>query len=797
MFRPGPVCLDHGRRFPRRLRRTAVLQLAFSLCAACALCCCMALLGGCRRSDAPALIAQASHYRAAGNTAAAMIQLRTAVQEDGANRHARLLLGEVCLEHGEAAAAEQQLRRARALGADPARIPLLLSRAVLMQGKYEEALTELDAHGKDTPRADALSLRADALFGLERKAEALAAYAQALVLHPDLAQALTGQARIALSEARPADALALAGRALSAHPDDIDSLRFMGDLLRAQGKPDGALAAYQRIAALRPQQARALLDMANLHTDAGRFEQARLQIGQARKLALSQLGNGEDGRAVAELERAAALDRRAARTGILLVMTQLRAQAPDKALAAVLEMEKAGDNPLVQNLKGGVLLARHDASGARACFERALQLEPLYLPALANLAQLDLHENKSAQARQRYEAALARAPRNTALMEALSGLELSQGNKTLALAWLERAWRLAPSSLTMGLRVAALSLHSGDAQKALAVARAVQSSYPASSEAVAMLAQAQQLNNNPGAAQELYRQLAVMLPTSPLPHLRLATLHLAQRREPEAMASLRQALALDPDLFAAQLGLLNIFIRQQQFVDAQALAAAAQRRLPHSPQGYKLEGDLLSAQQRHQPALAAYERAFALDNNSAPLIQIHGALLKLGRGAEADARLVQWLHAHPADVAARLYLASSQLVRQDLAAARTQLEAVLAADPHNVLALNDLAWTCQRLGDRRALAYAERAFALAPASAAVMDTLGWIYLDQGKLPRALLLLQKASALAPQASEIRFHFVQGLAKAGDRRGAGRELEKLLAAPGEFPQRAEAAALLARL
>jgi Flp pilus assembly protein TadD len=136
-------------------------------------------------------------------------------------------------------------------------------------------------------------------------------------------------------------------------------------------------------------------------------------------------------------------------------------------------------------------------------------------------------------------------------------------------------------------------------------------------------------------------------------------------------------------------------------------------------------------------------------------------------------------------------------VRGEFPAAIEQLQAVLQRDPNHVLALNDLAWTYQRTGDKQALAYAERAFKLAPDSPAIMDTLGWICLEGGDLARALPLLQKASALAPNAGEIRYHLGLVLARSGDKRGARRELERLLASPAQFAKRDEAKALLASL
>jgi putative PEP-CTERM system TPR-repeat lipoprotein len=243
--------------------------------------------------------------------------------------------------------------------------------------------------------------------------------------------------------------------------------------------------------------------------------------------------------------------------------------------------------------------------------------------------------------------------------------------------------------------------------------------------------------------------------------------------------------------------LLDLLIGQKKFADAEQLAVALQQHRPQAAGGFKLEGDLRTAQRQPAAALAAYERAFTLEPGGALMIQLHGALNAVGKPAQADTRMAQWLHQHPDDVHARLHDASSKLVRNDYRGAIEQLEAVLRRDPKNVLALNDLAWTFQRINDKGALAYAERAHRLAPDSPAIMDTLGWILLESGDLARALPLLQKASAMAPNASEIRYHFGLVLAKSGDKRGARRELERLLAAPGEFARRAEAKAFLATL
>ena len=901
-------------------------------------------LGACRGSDTATMMAEARQYRDQGDIKAAVIQLKNIIQHDADNRAARVLLGELYLDQGDPQSAEKELRRALALGADGGNVTLMLARALLMQGQYETLLSDIAAEAAPAQRPALLAMRANALLGLARIEPARELFNQALKLHADSPQALLGLVRIAMWEQQPDTGRALLQRALAANPQDIDCLRYQADLLRADGKGDAALAVQQKILQRRPHQAQALVDVANIHTDAGRYAQARTALAQARKvsgsslgvmyseamldfrenklasalesvqrvlraapdhypsvllagavqsslgahqqaeqhlrkflqtyphhvyaskllaavhlgaqqpeaalivlrpllvahpddpellalagegnlrahnfsvaasyfekasalqpqastlhtgLALSRLGSGDSTRAVDELERAAGLERNPARTGVLLVMTYLRANMPDKALAAVQEMEKQGDNPLVQNLKGGIFLARKDMAGARASFDKALALDAAYLPALANLEQLDVIEHKSADTGKRYLAALAKAPHDTALMEALSGVAMAQRKPAEAVAWMERASAANPDALPLALRTGALYLRAGDKDKALLLARKLQAGHPDSADALALLGQAYVANANYADAADSYARLGVLMPGAATPHVRLASVYIAQQRFPAALDALRKALALEPDLLEARITLVNALVRLEKYPEALAVASAAQKRQPDAAGGYKLEGDVLSAQGSHAGALKAYEKALALHPRGPFLVQVVGALQKLGRQADAEARINDWFKQHPADIPTRLYYASSKLVANDLKGAAAHYETVLKYDPDNLAALNDLAWSYQRLGERRALGFAQRAYQVAPDNPAVIDTLGWIFLEQGELALALPLLQKASALAPHAGEIHYHYGMLLARSGDKRGARRELEKALATGPGFARRAEAKALLATL
>jgi tetratricopeptide (TPR) repeat protein len=73
-------------------------------------------------------------------------------------------------------------------------------------------------------------------------------------------------------------------------------------------------------------------------------------------------------------------------------------------------------------MRGGALMGKRDFPGARRSFEQALELDPGYFPAAANLARLDLADKKPEDARKRFEAVLARNPKSARAYLALAQL---------------------------------------------------------------------------------------------------------------------------------------------------------------------------------------------------------------------------------------------------------------------------------------------------------------------------------------------------------------------------------------
>lgn len=545
------------------------------------------------------------------------------------------------------------------------------------------------------------------------------------------------------------------------------------------------------------------------HMQANEFTQATEYFEKAIKIApknaalhaalsTSKMGQGDNARAVAELEMATKLDPKSFQAGILLVMTHLRLKEPEKALLAVKALEKEyPDNPSIAHIKGGIYLTKNDIVSARANFEKALSLQPAYYPAAANLAQLDLREDKPDAAKKRFEAILSKDKKNIQAMTALSRLALNQGQKQEATSWLERAVQNNASALEPSLLLAAHYLGVGEKQKALTLAQKLQGANPSNPDALDFLAQAQFANNDKAAALETYNRLAAVRPDSHLVQFRIAAIHIAGENLAAAADALRKAIALKPDYIDAQLGQIGLETRQGNIENAIAISRRIQKQHQKSPIGYIAEGDLLMQQKNAALAVKAYEHALAIAKSQPIMLKLHASLSQAGRGKEATSRLIQWVKENPSDAPLRMYLAQVYLADGQTRSAIEQYEAVLQQNPKYMPAMNNLATAYQQEKNPMAVEYAEKAYQIAPENPAIMDTLGWILIEKGNTARGLPLLQKAVSRAPDVEEIRYHFAAALAKSGDNAKARTELETLLSSGRSFPSREEARALLKQM
>lgn len=209
-----------------------------------------------------------------------------------------------------------------------------------------------------------------------------------------------------------------------------------------------------------------------------------------------------------------------------------------------------------------------------------------------------------------------------------------------------------------------------------------------------------------------------------------------------------------------------IYARDGEFQKARQFFEALLESDPAHVKAWEETASSYIAEGQYHHALYTFRLARkALEHPSYRLLVLEGyALYRSGLMEEAfnvlgEARLKEgeqqsaWLRIQAAITMA---LAGESIGRQE-----QSLEAysrVLELDPHNTLALNNLAYMLAQRNERlsEALAYARKAVQLEPDSPVFLDTLGWVCFKLGNYKEALQFLEQALATGCSDPEIYEH-----------------------------------------
>ncbi len=114
----------------------------------------------------------------------------------------------------------------------------------------------------------------------------------------------------------------------------------------------------------------------------------------------------------------------------------------------------------------------------------------------------------------------------------------------------------------------------------------------------------------------------------------------------------------------------------------------------------------------------------------------------------------------------------------DYAGAVSKMLEVISLDPDHALALNHVGygWADNGVNLPQALEYIQKAVTLRPELGFIRDSLGWVLFRMGELDRAIVELQKASALSPQDPTIYGHLADVYNEKGNVADALRLLNK---------------------
>ena len=558
-------------------------------------------------------------------------------------------------------------------------------------------------------------------------------------------------------------------------PDDLGALNLMANALIRDGKTDQGIDLLSRLAELQPDSA-----------------QAQVRLGAGLLLT----GNNES--AVHHIESALELDPEFQQADILLVLNHLRKEEYDAAIAAA--RDYTGRNPTSvtpYNLLGKVYLAAGREDDARQAFAQALKIDEGDPGANHNLAQMALADGDTGAARQRYLAVLKVHEDSLPALMQLAALEAQAKDADAMVEWLEQATIAHPAAIEPRVMLGRYYLSTGKPAQVAPLFSTLDTVQRRSPEVLRVLALAQLAEKEPREAQQTLAQLQESTPESAVLHHLMAQAAAGGGDLARARVELQRALELDQGYLPSRIALARLALAEDSMDEFGEQLRILSVEAPDDVNVLQLQAQ--AANLRNEPAAAVEfaRRAYEIAPGEATLLALATYETAAGNDKAAMKLLDTWLESNPDSVPVRLArgIALGQAGQVD--ASLGEYRKVIAVDPDNFAALNNLAWELRESAPGEALEYAQRANRAAPNNAAALDTLAVVEYHNGDYKAAKRSIGRALDAEPEQPSLTYHAAMIEKALGNEAAAARTLQELLSKHRDFPEYEEAKALLASL
>ncbi|MEM9057309.1 MAG: XrtA/PEP-CTERM system TPR-repeat protein PrsT, partial [Pseudomonadota bacterium] len=767
-----------------------------------------------------ALLGKAELARRAEDDAAAVRFIEEALEHDPESVAALSALGRAQLEGSQFTAAQATFKKAESVADGKATAQQLF---VILAGRAESnlGLAKLDEAEAVVKRMQSMApnhpmgafLAGRVAFDKEDFDGAVEQLQKALAQAPNYlaAQMLLGAANIARGELEQAEMHLSA--VLAAQPENVRARKLLAQTRMRQNRPTDAVEALRPVmqsgagdTELFGLMARATLrsgdESGGLSWFAESLEADPDNPDLKLDLAAGYLTAGDADSALEVLNALPADgDEPNYRREMLTVMALLEKQDYETGKQRIDDLLALDEGAWqVHNLAGGFYLAATDSDKARFHLNRALELRTDNVPALLNLAKLEVDEQRPEIA----DALLANFetvnPGNLAALMGRSRLAEQMGDKEKARGLLEEAIEANPEAARPRLILGRYYLTTGEVAAAAPLLDGVVQDHAEIPEAQELAGQLRLAQARHEEALEHFETVVKMQPNEASAHFNLARAQVALGKEVLARTSLEEVLRIQPGHLRATTALVRLESRAGNNSRALSLVQVLKNDYPGSGAPFVLEGDVHMAADEPAAADEAYTRAWDIGSSRALAMKLFDARRQSGSTSAIDP-VTQWVDENPDDFSARMMLAQSYQRIGDEPSAIDQYEVIVESQPDNAVALNNLAWLYAQSGaaDSRANAIdaAERAHAALPEAGPISDTLGWLLVQDGQLERGLDLLQQAAAQAAGDRDIQYHLAYALHENGESSQARRILAEILADTTEFGSRGDALSLMERL
>ncbi len=670
-------------------------------------------------------------YLAAGSPANGVGALRKAIELNPKHQQAQLKLAELMTASGNKDLLEQAASRLE---------------------------TILSATPDNSEANDALAL---AEWKLGKTDDAVDRLADTLKKFPTRLQTSVELARLKLSQKDWAAAEQILQKAVASAPQSSPAELALGQLYMLSNQPAKAEVELRKAIQLDPKNGSALMGLAAVQIAGKRMDEAEQTYRQVAALPDAQY----------KPVHALFLYREGKRDAALVEFEQLAKSEPNdrgarnRLFAAYMAM---GKNQAAQNLVAAAL--KKNAEDTDALFERA---------------GLSMRNGNAVEAERDLKQVLHFKPDFAEGHVAMATVYKAEGMKGSERQELNEALRINPSMVQARLALARSFTQSNEAKAALDL---LNHTPPQQRNMAAVILERNWALLGAGETKELRSILDQTLRVRRLPELVIqdAVLRMQQGDWAGARADAEEVVKSQPeDIRGLQL-LADSYLAQKQPAKAEERIKAVADAHPQSAPLQNLLGQWYLSAKNPAAARKAFEAAHTADPKfPGTELSLAGLDYQEKHLDEARQRLLALVAADPKNVRAQIMLGTLAGETDDQEEAIRRYKAAVAVDASNVVALNNLAYTLAASDPDVALKYAQQAAELAPESATVQDTLGWIYYRKAIFSTAVSYLETAVKKDPTPRR-QFHLAMSYLKSGKRDQGEKILQLALQQDPKLPQ-----------
>jgi putative PEP-CTERM system TPR-repeat lipoprotein len=627
-------------------------------------------------------------------------------------------------------------------------------------------------------------------------------------LQPEFVQSQPNIAMMVASVAAASGNLESAGAILTtvtARNPNIPQARLQLATIRlSQGAPRAAVDTLSSYKGSKDPLAHALLAQAYMMLKQYNDAVASLEIASSapeatdvlkQQLAMSQLQTGETDDALQSLRDLYQRSPTNANLATVLIATLVRTRKWDEALRAIDDFAKnSPKGPLPSFYRAQVFIARGNFSQAQSELDKTIAADATFMPALYFRANVLAARGDPEGSRKDLEQYIAKNPTNTSAYLRLVEIAANNGREQDVPALFDRAIKAAPKDAAPRLALANYQLSRDkyqDAQVSVAEALQVSQNNP---EALALQGKIQILQGKTEDSIKTYRSL-IAANSSPAAYGLLATALYTSKDQLGAEDSAKRAIELAPESVQMRHLLIEIQLGGGKAENALTTARAFVSKNP-GPEADLLVADTLARLNRMKDAEALLDKSLSAKPDARVALAVAQLASRSGNSKKGLSVLANWSSKNPDDFGTRREYAALMMQSGDSKGARGEYEALLKQNPEDAIVLNNLGWLIQKENPTRALSMVALASKIAPRSAEIVDTLGWLKYQQKDHEGALPVLQRAHDIDTNSAPISYHLALALDANGKRTEAKSLLQAALAKDAKFDGAEDARRVLAR-